>query len=163
MKVIVSDTTSLIVLEGLQRLSLLCEVFEQVLIPGAVLDEWQRGSPDVNFPPAAAGCIEIVRPQSSEQLDHLHLVLDAGEAEAIALALERKLPLLIDERKGRRIAQQKQLIVTGFAGLLLLTVKKDLLSSADARQLLDQAVANGLRLSEPLYQQVCSALADNPP
>ncbi|WMP17617.1 hypothetical protein [Thiothrix lacustris] len=39
MKVIVSDTTSLIALEGLQSIDLLCAVFESILIPQAVLKE----------------------------------------------------------------------------------------------------------------------------
>lgn len=47
MKVIVGDTTSLIVLEGLQSLNLLCAVFETILIPQAVLHELSVGSPDI--------------------------------------------------------------------------------------------------------------------
>lgn len=162
MKIIVSDTTSLIVLERLQRLSLLCEVFEQVLIPGAVLDEWNRGAQDIEAQLEAAGCIEVVRLTPSEQLDHLHLVLDNGEAEAITLALERQLPLLIDERKGRQIAQQKRLTVTGFVGLLMLASRKGILPPADALQLLDQAIANHLRLSDRLYQQARNTFNGQP-
>lgn len=158
MKIIVSDTTSLIVLEGLQRLSLLCEIFAQVLLPVAVVDELQRGSPTIVTQLKAHGCIEIVRLTPSEQLGHLRMVLDSGEAEAITLALERQLPLLIDERKGRKLAQQKQLIVTGFVGLLTLAVKKSVLSPTDALQLLDQARANGFHLSDQLYQQVHNTL-----
>lgn len=158
MKVIVSDTTSLIVLEGLQRLSLLCELFEQVLLPSAVVHELQRGSPTIITQLEMSGCIEIISLSPSEQLDHLLLVLDRGEAEAITLALERQLPIIIDERKGRQIARQKQLIVTGFVGLLLLAVKKDVLSSTHALPLLDQAIANGFRLSEKLYQQARTTL-----
>lgn len=44
MKVIVSDTTSLIALEGLQSIELLCAVFESILIPQAVLNELSAGS-----------------------------------------------------------------------------------------------------------------------
>lgn len=63
------------------------------------------------------------------------------------------LPILIDERNGRMIAQQKRLIVTGFAGLLTLAVKKEILPPAKALHLLDQAFSNGFRLSDRLYQQ----------
>ena len=84
-------------------------------------------------------------------------MLDAGEAEAITLALERQLPILIDERKGRAIAQQKHLIVTGFAGLLLLAIRKNVLQPVSAQALLDQAIRNGFRMSDKLYQQVLAA------
>lgn len=50
MKVIVSDTTSLIALEGLQSIELLCAVFESILIPQAVLKELSAGSPDRSKP-----------------------------------------------------------------------------------------------------------------
>lgn len=153
MRIIVSDTTSLIVLERLQRLSLLCEVFEQVLLPSAVLDEWKHGALDTEIQLETVKCIEIVRLTPSEQLSHLRLVLDTGEAEAITLALERQLPLLIDERKGRQIAQQQNLTVTGFVGMLILAVKKGILPPTEALQLLDQSITNHLRLSDRLYQQ----------
>jgi predicted nucleic acid-binding protein len=158
MKVIVSDTTSLIALEGLQSIGLLCAVFESILIPQAVLNELSAGSPDIIKNINAAGCIEIIRLEPSEQLSGLKLVLDLGEAEAITLALERQLPILIDERKGRSIAIKKQLTVTGFAGFLVLAVKKGVLSTTTAKTLLDQAVANGFRMSDKLYWQVTEAL-----
>lgn len=101
MKVIVSDTTSLIALEGLRSIELLCAVFESILIPQAVLNELSVGSPDIIKTINAVGCIEIIRLEPSEQLNslHLQLILDPGEAEAITLALERQFPILIDERK----------------------------------------------------------------
>lgn len=42
-KIIVSDTTTLIVLENLSALPLLCQLFGQVLIPQTVFDELQSG------------------------------------------------------------------------------------------------------------------------
>ena len=159
MKVIVSDTTSLIALEGLQSIELLCAVFESILIPQAVLNELSAGSPDIIKTINAVGCIEIIRLEPSEQLTSLQLVLDSGEAEAITLALERQLPILIDERKGRAIAIQKNLTVTGFAGLLLLAVRKNVLIPLTAQSMLDQAIVNGFRISDKLYRQVSAAIS----
>ncbi|MDX9988763.1 DUF3368 domain-containing protein [Thiothrix unzii] len=157
MKVIVSDSTNLIALEGLQSIELLCAVFESILIPQAVLNELSAGSPDIIKTINAVGCIEIIRLEPSEQLSSLQLILDPGEAEAITLALECQFPILIDERKGRTIALQKNLTVTGFAGLLLLAVKKNVLPPATAQSLLDQAIRNGFRMSDKLYRQVSAA------
>lgn len=161
MKVIVSDTTSLIVLEGLAALNLLCDVFESVLIPQAVFNELVAGSPSIAQHLQTNTCIEITQLHNSEQLNHLLLILDQGEAEAITLALEKQLPILIDERKGRMIARQKGLVVTGFLGLLLLTIQRNALTKREAKQLLDQAIKNGFHVSEKLYQQILTALKLN--
>lgn len=158
MKVIVSDTTSLIVLEGLDALALVCQVFESVLIPQAVFNELVAGSADLAQKLQTSDCIELIKLQASEQLDNLLLILDQGEAEAITLALEKQLPILIDERKGRLIARQKGLVVTGFLGLLLLMTQKNVLPKQEAKQLLDQAIQNGFHISEKLYQQIITAL-----
>ena len=155
MKAVASDTTSLIALEGLQSLELLCETFDGVLIPNGVLSELSAGSPDVIETIANISGLEIVQLKPSKKLTHLQLILDQGEAEAIALALERQLPILIDERKGRAIAQQQRLVVIGFAGVLLLAVKRNILPPKAAIEMLDQAITNGFRLSTQLYQQIC--------
>lgn len=161
MKVIVSDTTSLIVLEGLEALDLVCKVFESVLIPQAVFNELAAGSPNIAQKLRASACIELIRLNASEQLNNLLLILDQGEAEAITLALEKRLPILIDERKGRMIAQQKGLVVTGFLGLLLLAIQRNALTKPEAQQLLDQAINNGFHVSTKLYQQVITILSLN--
>ena len=87
-------------------------------------------------------------------------MLDLGEAEAITLAIERKLPILIDERKGRSIAKQLNLTVTGFASVLILAVKKKALKPAKAQEMLDQAIIHGFRLSDALYKRVSEILAE---
>lgn len=160
MTLIVSDTTSLIVLEELHSLDLLCALFERVVIPEAVLLELEAGSLTVRNKLQDAACFEVVKLDESEQLASLNVLLDRGEAEAITLALERQLPILIDEKKGRQIARQLKLTVTGFAGVLVLAVRKDTLSAQAAQSLLDQAISNGFRLSDKLQAQVSTAITE---
>lgn len=154
MKVIVSDTTSLIALEGLATLDLLGKLFQQVVIPEVVFNELVAGSQTIAHQIQTLACIEIVQIPSSEQLHHLLLIIDQGEAEAITLALEKQLPILIDERKGRSIAQQKGLIVIGFLGILVLATQRAVLTNHEAKTLLEQAIKNGFQLSEKLHQQI---------
>ena len=45
--------------------------------------------------------------------------LDAGERDAIALAYRFKLPLIIDDRLGRKAAQSLGITVTGVVGVLM--------------------------------------------
>lgn len=48
----------------------------------------------------------------------LTILLDGGEASSIALALETKYPLIIDEKKGRKIAQNFGVRIIGIVGIL---------------------------------------------
>ena len=156
--VIVSDTTSLIVLEKLASLGLLCKLFEQVLIPAVVLAELQAGSPNITALLARLPCFTIVDVPASKRLTALLLLLDAGEANAIELATSMSLPLIIDERKGRQIAKQFGIRITGFAGLLIQANRSKLVDTHTALAMMDQAVAHGLRLAPSLQQQVQDVL-----
>jgi predicted nucleic acid-binding protein len=160
MKIIVSDTTSLIALDKLESLGLLGSIFDSVLLPFAVLSELEIGSSKIRERLETAGCFEFISLEDSEQLSSLRIMLDLGEAEAITLAIDRKLPILIDERKGRSIAKQLNLTVTGFAGVLILAVKKKSLKPAKAQEMLDQAIINGFRLSDALYKRISEILAE---
>ena len=155
--IIISDATTLIVLEKQQRLSLLCKLFEQVLIPTAAYEGLLAGMQN-DVPFQAADCIRYESVTPSNQLTTLLSLLDNGEAEAIELALTKQLPLIIDEKKGRKIAQRLGLTITGLAGLLILAVKKGVLNSAQAQQILDNAVQSGYRLSPALHKQVMTTL-----
>jgi len=160
MNLIVSDTTTLIILERLDALSMLCSLFDQILIPQAVMDELLTGNSEINELMQVAGCYKVVSVKTSERLLELSQWLDKGEAEAIELALTRQLPVIIDERKGRKIARQKQLSVIGLAGLIVLAAKRQYKTPEAALGLLDQAMLSGFRLSSRLYQQIKQALLE---
>lgn len=152
--IIVSDTTSLIVLEKLQALPLLCGLFSKVLVPQVVFAELCAGSAQANALLQDCPCLQVVEVPDSQRLSSLLLMLDQGEANAIELAATSHLPLIIDERKGRIVAQQLGIRITGFAGLLIQAVRNQLIDRQQANELLDQAVANGLHLAPHLQQQV---------
>ena len=156
-QLIVSDTTSLIVLEKQNQLSLLCQLFDEVIIPQAVYTELIIGL-DSNKTIKAFSCLKIKSVVPSKRLDDLLIILDQGEAEAIELAIRENLPLIIDEKKGRKIARNFGLVVTGLAGILILATQKKVLSSAQSKKMLETSILNGYRLSEALYKQVMDKL-----
>ena len=160
MNLIVSDTTTLIILERLDALSLLCSLFDQILIPQAVQDELREGNSEIDELMQLAGCYNVVSVNTSKRLLELSQWLDKGEAQAIELALTRQLPLIIDERKGRKIARQKNLSVIGLAGLIVLAAKRQYKTPKAALELLDRAILSGFHLSKKLYEQVKKALLD---
>lgn len=95
---IVSDTSCLILLEKIDELRLLQQLFGQVLITPIVAAECGNGLP---------GCINVQDPIDKKNQFILEAALDKGEASSIALALEKESSLLIiDDWKGRRLAKQ---------------------------------------------------------
>ena len=139
MDLVVTDTTPRIALDRGGRLYLLPALFD-VIAPPAVVSEFGQRPPwlherSVSNPARVAELLET---------------LDRGEAEAIALA--ETVPdarVLIDERKGRRVARSLNLRVTGTAGVLLAAKKAGLI--LHVRPLLDALIDDhGLHLSDAL-------------
>lgn len=102
------------------------------------------------------------QPALNRQLvNALGLDLDAGEAEAIALAMECQADLiLLDERMGRHAAQRMALKVTGTLGILIAAKDRGLLPSV--RPLLDALRADaGFWIGDALYGAVVAAAGES--
>jgi len=127
--IVVADTSPVTALLTVGEAGLLVRLFKEVLIPEAVARELRRSHP--SLPP----WLRIVAARNAQQIRSLLESVDEGEAEAILLAEEVKADfLLIDERRGRRLAQQRGLPVLGLLGLVLIAKRRALIPSA--RQLL---------------------------
>ena len=87
------------------------------LIPSRVIEEWAAGEED--HPGTLPANCEIVEVAVSNPF--LALQLDAGEASVIQTAIDLKVGIvLMDERKGRKLARRLCGLVTlGTAGLLV--------------------------------------------
>ena len=121
---VVSNTSPILNLAIIDRLSLIREQFTTVIIPKGVLEELRVGE---NLPGSkkilealAAKWLQVEEVQDSAMLRILKRELDSGEAEAITLALETRAQwVLLDESEARRIAKDLGLKVTGVLGILL--------------------------------------------
>jgi len=151
---IVSDATTLIVLAKLNRLDLLKTVFSSVLTPSLVYGELQKKD---DHDSEVRHDTFFVKKSATETSVYLSLVsiLDPGESEAIALALETGFPLLIDEKKGRTIAKSVGVSVIGMVGFLLILRQKNILDEGAILSLLDDAIQIGFRVSQSLYEDFC--------
>src|SRR5713101_4181029 len=119
----VSNTSPIFNLACINHLNLLRTQFGDVWIPQAVQDEL-RNVPDRAVrntidEASEAGWLKTRRASNASLVSLLAVELHPGESEAIALALEMKTRLLIDERDGRRLARQLGLDLTGVLGVLL--------------------------------------------
>ena len=130
--IIVSDTSIIANLLVIQRLDILRAVFFEVLIPPAVNAEVMAlegiGTDLSKY--KSADWIKVVSPKNELKVATLREVLDEGESQAIALALEIHCELLlIDERLGTKVAKNEGLSTLGLIGLLILAKKRNLISA----------------------------------
>lgn len=150
---IVSDSTTLIILFDLQRLELLSNLFDRVIIPSGVHGEI-TAKKSIEIP----SFMEVQRVKPTELLEILHNILDRGESEAIALALELDMPLIIDEKKGRKIALREGVQIIGLLGIVYLNIKKKFLSINEAKVFLNDAVSHGYRIAPHLIDEMFGSL-----
>jgi predicted nucleic acid-binding protein len=150
---VVSNSTPLIALSKIDRLSIVKEFFGSIIIPTAVFvevatDNKERaGKAEVS----KAKWIHSEKVSNNLAVDILSANLDVGEAEAITLAKEIKADLLlIDDKDGRKAAKSVGVPITGTVGLLLRYYRgrKD-----DFKLALDELIAKGFRLSKKEYKK----------
>ena len=153
MSIVVSDTSPIRALDHLGELRLLREMFGQVIVPPEVARELREPRDTFRvIDVAGLDFFEIVSVIDKSQIDSLMNDLDAGEAEAIALACELKADaVLIDEHRGRRVAGQRKLRVIGTVGILLRAKSESLIPRI--KPLLDSLMTElDFFLSPKLYQ-----------
>lgn len=95
MKVIIADTSCLIIYDKIRSLEVLYKTFSTIVVTREVADEFG------DLPE----WITIQEVTDRTQFSQLNKILGKGEASSIVLALELEDSLLIiDEKKGRKIA-----------------------------------------------------------
>ncbi|MBE9007696.1 DUF3368 domain-containing protein [Fortiea sp. LEGE XX443] len=154
--IVVSDTSALSNLTLVDHLWLLEAIYQTVIIPEVVASELAAASNPTISAMLQLGWIQtqpLINLPLASQLQQ-ERGLDAGEANAIALALELQADdLLIDERLGRQVAVRLGLSIIGILGILLVAKQRSLISQVQpvVDALIEQA---GFRVSPQLYQRV---------
>ena len=134
----VVDSACLIGLERIGRLDLLQALIDPVFAPPAVNQEFG----------ALPRWMNVQKPVDVGMVAALRLVVDPGESEAIVLAYEKGLRIILDDRKAREVAQRLGVPVTGTLGLLLKAEQEGLIDAI--RPLLDALDAHQFRISDAL-------------
>jgi len=151
--VVISDTSIITNLIQIGQLAILKNLFESIVIPQKVFDELSRVPKQIDII-QEANWIEVRRISDKGHFNKLLKTLDPGETEAIILALELKADaLLIDEKKGRKIAQEYGITITGLLGILIDAKAENLISRV--KPILDKLIFEmGFRISPKLYQDI---------
>jgi len=141
---IVVDTSSLIALEKISLLPILCKIYKEVIIPESVIKEFGN----LSLPCLSIRKVEV----DLIKLLTADLNLGKGEAEVIALASQTGLKVVIDDLKARRVAENMGLKVTGTIGVLVKAERAGLIRSAydKVRELREK----GFYVSEELLEDI---------
>lgn len=152
-EVIISDTSCLIALSKINKLEILKDLFNSVFITKEVCEEFDDYLPE---------WILIKEVISIDFQKKLQNKLDVGEASSIALAKEIKDPLLIiDEIKGRTVAESLEIEIIGTLDVLLLAHKKQKIT--DLKSIINDLVDNGFRVSDNIVKLILEKIETNKP
>jgi hypothetical protein len=151
--IVVSDTSAITNLIQIDHLWLLREVYQNIIIPQAVYDELVSDTKN-KLIIESLSWIKIKEVKENDITRNLKEVLDPGESEAITLALELDADfIIIDEKKGRKIAEDYGLRKIGLVGILVESKRKGLIK--EVRNLLEQLIEKAnFFVSEKLYKDV---------
>ncbi len=160
--IVVSDSSPIISLSMIGQLELLRELYQEIILPQAVYQEIvEEGRHRPGFSEVLEADWIITRSISSESLSKvLALNLGKGEAEAITLASDVHAELLLmDERKGRRVAFKLGIDVVGILGVLVEAKHKSLITLI--KPMLDELLHEaGFRMSQTLYDKVLETVGE---
>ena len=143
-ELIIADASCLIVLTKIGQLDLLRQLYGTATTTPTVAAEYGLPLPAWVGQEAAADA-------GRQQL--LALLVDAGEASAIALALERPgCTLILDDYKARKMAEKLSVRLTGTFGVLLRAKRQGLVPAV--KPLLDQIRQTNFRFSAALEIEI---------
>ena len=152
--IVVSDTSPITALLTVGQGELLTRLFGEVVVPPTVETELRRTHP------VLPGWLRVQPLRDNAKAAFYTQSVDRGEAEAIAPAEELHADhLLIDERKGRRLAQQHGVPVLGLLGVVLMAKCARLIPSARTLLIrLDQEA--GIYLADDLKEMALKTVGE---
>ncbi|MDZ4286399.1 MAG: hypothetical protein U0984_00480 [Prosthecobacter sp.] len=151
MSAVISDTSPINYLVLIGEIEVLPKIFQRIVIGPAVLQELRHPRAPAQVRAWAQQPPSWVR-QSSPRHLLTDLDLDIGETEAISLAKEEAGSLLIiDERKGRRVAASLGILVAGTLNILEEADRGNLLSFEVA---VDKLSKTNFRMNEEVLADI---------
>ena len=156
---VVSNTTPVISLLKLNKLEILKDLYGQIRIPLAVYREIETGKSKGYYQDLLQVDWILISKVANRQIVTSFPDLDAGEAEAIVLALETGADLIIlDERIGRFHAKHEGLNVTGTIGILIKAKKQGLIK--EVKPLLTELTEKEVWISDKLKREILNQVGE---
>ncbi len=153
MRKVITNTTPILSLLKIGKLSLLNEIYGEVILPFAVFQEIEAGKHKPYYQNVnQISWIKVERVKNPDSRSFF-VDLDDGEAEVLILAKELNADLVImDEITGRRYARQLGMEITGTLGILLKAKEKGLVNSV--RELLTELKEKGTWINPKLFKKI---------
>jgi predicted nucleic acid-binding protein len=137
--IVVADTSPINYLLLINQVDLLPCLFQQIIIPDVVRNEMLAPDAPLALQQWIPNPPDWLTVQTAPIIDTTLNILDPGEQAAITLA--QTLPadlLIIDERLGRRIAEERGIAIIGTLGILDDAANQGLINLAEAIAQLQQ-------------------------
>jgi|ERR1044072_3744265 predicted nucleic acid-binding protein len=158
---VVVNTTPFLALGACNQIDLLRSLYDRVVVPEEVLRELSLGgvtSLSTGLTAAHLKWVEVL-PLSNPPSATLLGKLDPGEAHVIALALELGFEwVVMDERKGRKLAANHGLEVIGSLGILLKAKGAGLLPAV--KPCIDAMISQGIWIDAALAALVLRTVGE---
>ena len=153
---IISDATILITLINIDEFDVLKLFIDQIIIPDEVYYEVSRTASAKKYldHEIDSHFIQVEQYQNKQLFKDINYILDDGESASVTLALERKLPLIIDEKKGRRFAQQLGVEIIGLVGILRFLYRDGRLSKPETTEIVKKLNDSNFRISPDLLDLI---------
>lgn len=143
-KIVIADTSFLIAIQKLQLFNQIQILYNEIYITQKIADEFKLPLPE---------WIIIQQPANLEVQKVLSLILDPGEASAIALAYDYKnVILIIDDLKARKEAIKLGFKLTGTLGVLYRLKQEGLVSSL--KNEIFHLTEIGFRISPKIIEEI---------
>jgi len=149
---IIADATVLITLINIDEFSILELFIENIIITNEVYREVSKKPNAKKYldHQIAKGFISVDSYKSLSLFKEINYLLDAGESASIALAIEKDLPLIIDEKKGRKFAQKEGIEIIGLVGILRFLYIEKRLTQEETLNIIKKLNASDFRISDKL-------------
>jgi len=153
---IIADTTVLITLINIDEFRLLKLFVDHIVLPNEVYEEASQQVSAKNFLDVEItdGFLSVESCEDVTMFTEIHYILDRGESAAITLASEKKLPLIIDEKKGRRFAQMQGVEIIGLVGIIRFLYLEERLDKTEVLSLIEKLNRSDFRISHNLLHLI---------
>jgi len=142
--IVIADTSCFILLDKINEMELLRNVFHSITTSEDIAAEYGKQLPT---------WVSIKKVTDKHYQSLLLLEVDNGEASAIALSMNSDNSLLIlDDAKGRKLAQKLNLKYTGTLGVILMAKQSGIIS--EIKPLLQKIQRTNFRISESIYTEL---------
>jgi len=142
--IVIADTSFLIAVQKLGLFNQIHALYKDVYVTQKIADEFQLILPL---------WIKVQEPLNTQLQITLSLMLDPGEASAIALAYDFEDPVLImDDLKARKEAGRLGFTITGTLGVLFKLKQEALINSLEEKII--QLISIGFRISPKIIDEI---------